>query len=403
VQGYNVGDTVFCRPDTICPFWFSSRFLFYPHRGFLFFFLLACLTILSGCMGTLSHYSRIEASLRNGNPEQADLFLASQEDVYGSKNRLLYLMDRGMTLHLAGHYAESTKFLEEADHLVESLYTRRLRNEAVSFLVNDTLRPFRGDPYEQVMVNVIKALNFAALGELNESLVEARKIDHRLNVLSDEVEDIGYREDPFARYLTGMLYEATGDWNNAFIAYHKAYQGYESARPWLHVPLPHGLKQSLLRTTKLLHLSAEHAEYQRLFSGITNSPAFSSQKAHVVVLGMFGHAPRVEDQFLDVPISAQALGLVLQTKRVVQKNTEPAARGVESLLYGLQGQVVRVALPTLVPQRSQVSYGILYVKGDDSSPGYQTELVNDMTATAKKNFDDQYPRILARTVARVAL
>ena len=122
----------------------------------LSFFLLVSLMMFSGCMSSLSHYARIEASLRNGDPEQADQLLALQEEAYGTTNRLLYLMDRGMTLHLAGHYVESNQVLEEADRLIEDLYTRRLRNEAMSFLLNDTTRPFRGDPYEQVMVNVIK-------------------------------------------------------------------------------------------------------------------------------------------------------------------------------------------------------------------------------------------------------
>ncbi|MEC4674834.1 MAG: hypothetical protein VST68_11660, partial [Nitrospirota bacterium] len=352
-------------------------------------------------MGALSHYGPIDASLRKGNLEQADHLLAGKEQAYGSTNRLLYLMERGMTLHLAGHYAESNTLLEEADHLVDELYTRRLRNEALSLLINDMTRAFRGDPYEQVMVNVVKALNYVALGKLNESLVEARKIDHRLNVLSDQVEETAYHEDPFARYLTGMLYEATGDFNNAFIGYQKAYQAYQSARPWLHLPVPHGLQESLLRVTSRLHLNAEHAEYQRLFPTVVEQATTSDGQAQVIVLGLFGRAPRLADQFLDVPISAQALGLVLQTKRVVGRN-ESQARGVESLLYGLQGQVIRVALPTLVSGQSQVAYGTLQVSGETSSE-YRTELVHNMTATAQKNLDDRYPTILARTVARVAV
>ena len=352
-------------------------------------------------MGGLANYGLIDASLRQGNPEQADHLLAAKEEAYGSTNRLLYLMERGMTLHLAGHYAESNSVLEEADHLVDELYTRRLRKEALSFFVNDTTRAFRGDPFEQVMVNVVKALNYAALGELNEALVEARKIDHRLNVLSDQVENTAYHEDPFARYLTGMLYEATGDLNNSFIGYQKAFQAYQVARPWLHVPVPHGLQESLLRVSRQLSLNVEHAEYQRLFPNIMEQATISEAQAQVVVLGLFGRAPRLADQFLDVPISGQALGLVLQTKRVVGRN-KSQARGVESLLYGLQGQVVRVALPTLVPGGSQVAYGTLQVTGDTVSK-YRTELVQNVTATAQKNLDDRYPTILARTVARVAL
>ena len=138
------------------------------------------------------------------------------------------------------------------------------------------------------------------------------------------------------------------------------------------------------------------------FPDVLETRADSSQSAQVVVLGMFGQSPRIEDQFLDVPISPQALAMVSRTKRVV-KNHDPSARGVEPVLYGLQGKIVRVAFPRLVPQRSQVSYGILRVDGEDSSPGKRTEIVHDMTTTAQKNFDDGYSTRLTRTVARVAL
>ena len=401
MQGYNVGDYPSRLFETILRRLSHPRVSLLSHRLFILCLLYFSFWALPGCMGTMSHYGQIEASLRKGNPEQADHLLAAKEEAYGSTDRLLYLMERGMTLHLAGHYAESNTVLEEADHLVDELYTRRLRNEALSMFVNDTTRPFRGDPYEQVMVNVIKAMNYTLLGKLNESLVEARKIDHRLNVIGDQVEGSAYHDDPFARYLTGILYEATGDFNNAFIAYQKAYQAYQDARSWLHIPVPKGLQASLLRLTRKLHLNAEYAEYQRLFPDIVVEAMPSEGQAHVVVLGLFGRAPRLADQFLDVPISAQALGLVLQTKRVIGRN-ESKARGVEPLLYGLQGQVIRVALPTLLPGESQIAYGTLHVTGGEISSEYRTELVHNMTATAQKNLDDRYPEVMVRTVARVA-
>ena len=48
--------------------------------------------------------------------------------------------------------------------------------------------PFEGDPYEHVIINVV-ALNYAAMGQLTEAVVEARQIDHRLNVLADSAKE----------------------------------------------------------------------------------------------------------------------------------------------------------------------------------------------------------------------
>ena len=42
-----------------------------------------------------------------------------------------------------------------------------------------------------------------------------------------------YRNDGFARYVCGILYEAAGDLNNAFIAYRNAYEAYGAMRGWM--------------------------------------------------------------------------------------------------------------------------------------------------------------------------
>ena len=47
------------------------------------------------------------------------------------------------------------------------------RNRRLS--TNDNMLPFEGDPYEHVMINIVKALNAAAMGQLTEAVVEARQ------------------------------------------------------------------------------------------------------------------------------------------------------------------------------------------------------------------------------------
>lgn len=154
--------------------------------------------------------------------------MAEAESEYGPRNRLLYSMDRGMTLHLAGEYMQSNARLEAAAQEVERLYTRTIRTETAAFLTNDNVLPYEGDPYEHVMINIIKALNYAAMGQLMDAVVEARQIDHRLNVLSDTAkEKDGYREDAFARYLTGVLY---GSHLRSEQRLHRLSEGHQTSR-----------------------------------------------------------------------------------------------------------------------------------------------------------------------------
>lgn len=381
-----------------------------PRSSFLVHLLwsllaLALLTApLAGCNSSTNHYVLVEDSLRAGNVKRADQIVAQAEGDYGTTSRVLYRMDRGMTLHLAGQYDESNAILEQAEAEVEELYTRRARTDAKAFLVNDTLLPYEGEPYEQVMINVLKALNYAELGRLHEALVEARRIDERLNVLTDLARDKdAYRDDAFARYLTGILYEATGDLNNAFIAYRKAYDSYRQARPWARVTVPPMLRVDLLRVTEALHLTEEHQEYRDAFTEVAWQPAAQLQHlAHVVVISYNGRGPRKEDQFIDLPISLDALRLVLLTKGAIGNSTQDS-RATESLVYGLSGRVVRVALPRLVPQKSQVAYEQVSLTGAGESFTGRTELMQDFSALAAKSLNDRYLQLAIKAVARAAV
>ncbi|MGH7256676.1 MAG: hypothetical protein ACREI3_12975, partial [Nitrospirales bacterium] len=237
-----------------------------------------------------------------------------------------------------------------------------------------------------------------------EALVEARKVDHRLNVLTDRVDDAdAYRNDAFARYVTGVLYEATGDLNNAFIAYRNAYEEYQRARAWSHTPVPEQLKADLLRTTDALFLKEEHTRYRQAFEGVGwRSVKETKDLAQLVVISYNGRAPRKEDLFLDLPISAEALHLVLLTKGATRGGHQNA-RVAESVLYGLSGQVVRVALPRLVPQKSSVNHVTVTARSDGQTVRAETELVQNLTAVAEKSLRDQFAKRAAKAVARAAL
>jgi len=381
----------------------GGRFISFPR---LPLFLGGLLWALFGCGLSTNHYLLIDQSLQANDPRRADAVMAKAESEYGARNRLLYDMDRGMTLQLAGDYVQSNSLLEQAAQEVERLYTRTVRTETAAFLTNDNLLPYEGDAYEHVMINVLKALNYAAMGQLSEALVEARQIDHRLNVLSDRVkEKDGYREDAFARYLTGVLYEATGDLNNAFIAYRKSYEIYESTRSWAHTPMPPMLCADLLRTTDALHMTAEFEEYRSRFPEThwTSSQA-QADLAQVVVISYNGRAPYKEDAYLDIPISLSALQLVLLNRGVIHASNRQERRAADSILYGLNGRVVRVALPRLVPQKTQVLYEeVTLMPRVGTAISGKSQLLYNGTALAEKSLSDRMPGITTKALARAAM
>ncbi len=217
-------------------------------------------------------------------------------------------------------------------------------------------------------------------------------------MLTDKVKDkAGYREDGFARYLTGILYEATDDVNNAFIAYRKAYDAYEANRGWARTPVPTQLRADLLRTADALNLTNEFEEYRRLFPDtVWQASAAQRGLAQVVLISYNGRAPRKEDRFLDLPISLDALQLVL-LNRGFSQSPRHQNRGVDSVLYGLNGHVVRVALPRLVTQKTQVPVEQLTLVGETGRQvRVSSELGQNISALADKSLSDRLPGITVK-------
>lgn len=354
-----------------------------------------------GCSHDLARYERVERSLIEGQPEQADRIIEQAQEEYASQDRLLYLLDRGMTLHLAGRYRDSIAHLEEAERVLDRLYTKHVRDEVRALLVNDRQLPYEGELYEHVMVHIVKALDYVLVGEIDEALVEARKIDHRLNVLADSVDPEAYHEDPFARYFTGLLYEAAGDLSNAYVAYRKAEQAYRMARPWLKLPVPLLLKQDLLWITKTLGLEDAYAVYRERYPDVDERPSVNNG-ASLVLVCLAGRAPDKEEQIVDIPLSLKALQLVVLANTVGTRRSVRARKG-EAVLYGLHGHIVRVALPRYAVRPSRVAWSRIHARSREREYEVRTIRVHDLGATAKKNLDDRYPTILARTAARAAI
>lgn len=359
--------------------------------------------LMTACSSGPNRYQLVEQNLMADKPLQADAVLQQAEEDYGAKSLVLYGMDRGVVLQWAGRYEESNTWLSQAEDEIERLYTRKIRNEALSFLLNDNERPFEGDPHEQVMINVVKAVNYALLQDWSGALVEARRIDHRLNVIADrEADTHAYRDDGFARYLTGILYEVGGDLNNAFVAYRRAYDAYQANRGWSRTPVPPSLKSDLLRTTDRLHLTAELDEYRRQFPDTTWQPeSRHDHLAQIILISYNGRAPFRVDQFLDIPLGLDAARLVLLARGY--GGGSQRTRAPDSLLYGLNGRIVRVAIPRLIPQRSHVTAGQLSLMGESGTFTARTEMVHDLTALAEKSLAEQLPGIMIRAAARAAV
>ncbi|MDH5429824.1 MAG: hypothetical protein OEY57_16805, partial [Nitrospirota bacterium] len=211
-------------------------------------------------------------------------------------------------------------------------------------------------------------------------------------------------EDPFARYLVGLLYDIAGDTNNAYVGYRKAEQIYKENVGWTRVMLPDVLKRDLIRTANRLGLQGEAKQYQEKFPEVANPTSVSPRGnlAQIVVVSYHGKGPKKEDLLIDVPVSLDALALVALTKPGLRGSTR-RTRGGEALLYGIHGRIARIALPRFTLNEKPLALDSIQVRGETTALTTQSERLYDINAVAEKTLADEYDSLVLRAVARTAM
>lgn len=352
-----------------------------------------------------SHYAAVDEFLLKGDVSSADAEIEKNKANYGERNAVLYLMDRGMTLHMAERYAESNRQLEMAEQRIEDLFTTRVSAEAAAFLTNDNLLPYEGEDFEKVMINLVRALNYVYMGDMENALVEARKVDHKLDLINDRYagKKNAYKEDAFARYLAGILYEAGGyqEQNDAWTSYRKSLRTFGDYTTLYSTPVPAVAVQDVLRLSDALGQNDILDEVKKEFPDVKwQSNKVLKGRGELVFISYNGRAPVKEDNFLDIPLSPEAIAYVFATSKE-NNQVKSTVRGISAI----QGQLIRVAFPKFMSQKSEVAYADVSLTPQDGSGGMEMRTVpmENITAIAIKNLDDRITRIAAKAVARAAV
>ena len=151
----------------------------------------------------------------------------AQEKSFSEKDKVLYHLYLGILLHYDKEYSASIYHLNQAEDLIEELYTKSISRAASSILLNDNTLAYSGEDYEDIYINIFKALNFINMKENDAAFVEIRKVNIKLNLLEDkykeyadklnssddtkievDVKSIQFNNSALARYLSMLLYRA---------------------------------------------------------------------------------------------------------------------------------------------------------------------------------------------------
>jgi hypothetical protein len=163
----------------------------------------------------------------------------NRRKLYGG-DTVLYYLDKGMLSHYAGLYEESSGLLEAGERAIEEAYTKSILQAAGTYLLNDTVQDYAGEDYEDIYINTFNALNYYHRGDLEDALVEIRRMNNKIRNLAgkygalmsqlqkkalDESLPVppnadapaAFNDSALARYLGMLFYRGNGQGDDARI------------------------------------------------------------------------------------------------------------------------------------------------------------------------------------------
>jgi hypothetical protein len=323
----------------------AAGFPFSPRR------LALCSTLCFSVAGCATYQAKVATardSMRRGQAAQAAKELeplASKED----RDQLVYMLDYATVLQQANRYKDSAKVFDRAEKMADIQDYHSISKIASSLVLNEEMIQYKGDDYEKVLINAVNAVNYLETGELDDALVEVRKLNSKLYKFKYEAKR-DYEQNPFAFYLSAVIWEADRKYDDAYIAYKSAFELVPDYAP---------LREDLIRAAIRAQRPEDVEMWRKKFPEVQIKPEWRDRNmGEIVLVYMQGWGPR--------------------------KHPRPE----------------EPRFPHLVPVSSEVQSAKLVI--DNQKVSAQTNRIFSVQQVAIKTLNDDYARLVATRVAGVA-
>jgi len=362
-------------------------------------FICLCLLLAVGCSTYYQQNLEYQENIYAEDFKEANRILEKTRKKAGSRNALLFQLEKGYILSRLNFPDSANTYFLQADRTMDDAHTQT-GSEILALVTNPMMKPYKAEEVEKILLHYYLALNFIKLNNFDAARVECRRIELTLQTLSDKYPNQHrYRCDAFAQMVSGLLYEAQGELNDAFISYRNAYECYQTVYvKTLGTPVPQQLKQDLLRTARLNGFYSEKEAYEKEW-GIKENE-ISSKKAELILFWNNGLGPIKAENSILFTMLPGAGGIVNFTNEeygmtfpfyLPQDPNEKVALS--------RVQVVRVAFPKYVARPARFSEAC--VRTDSGCISF--ELGEDVTAIAFKTLEDRMLRELGNALLRLAV
>jgi len=361
---------------------------------------LALTSLLCAACSLVTHYPQEMAGTLEAF-DQGGFQAAYQKVEKGYNGALLPYLEGGLILQCLADPEQSNRIFTRAEERIRAYQERALLSlsqgaaQLGSLLVNEKTLPYEGEPFERVLVNTFKAMNYLFLRQAEGARVEIRRSFavqeenrnlHRREIerlqgearrqgiaaegLINQVNDY-YRdgdriasralnpyEDPFAYYLSALVYELNGEYNDAFIDLRRA----QSLRPGVSY-----LENDLLCMARLAGMTDTLREWQRT---LNREPVLTdrTRQGTLVLFLQCGWAPRKTQIKINLPIPRVG--------------------------------IVSLAFPRYEQVPNPVQGALLYDEAGTLQA--RSAVLTDVDALAFRNLQDRLPILVLKQILRAA-
>lgn len=311
---------------------------------------VAGVVVISGCATYGSGVQQALEQVQQGDLTVAEASFKQTLQPTGN-DALLYHLELGVVKHLQGDFAASNQLLNQAEQIAERLETVSITDSLAVLMSNPRQGAYGGAEFEKMFINYYKALNYFGLAQtatsrndrldaLDGARIESRRLIIRLNDLNSrkgtyaeqkskdeqtfsqlldifdalsgnmvDMDQLVYRDDAMAHYLTGISFEMNGEYDDARISYRKAAQSYEDGFATQFRLDPEMISQAWFDVVRMMRKSGDKEDANQLAKRKLSKQQRAELKrwddtAQVIVVEHKGMAPHRKEMNLEMSANA---------------------------------------------------------------------------------------------------
>ena len=303
------------------------------------------------------------------------------------EDQLLFMYEAGMLLHHAKQFETSNKILLDADKRAENLATS-ITGEISSYLINERGKPYKGEDYERVMVNMVLGLNFLQLGKYDDALVEFKRVNIKLNSIKKRTKNL-YKVNLMAKYLAAFSAQLAQEYEYGYVELKQIHKINSK------IDL---VGAQLMRFAKIQKYADDYAKWKSKYTKVKIEKNFQS-KIPVMLVHESGKAP--------IKVSRGKLleesGMLVTLREAIHLAiTGKSTAGITVVAAIAALAMAEHPIPKYIKRDATISSIRLTLKQNNNKHVFKSHTLNSIEDTMIKNFEDHYTSIKSKMVKRIA-